>query len=258
MKIVVQIPALNEAASIAGVIKAIPRKIYTENEVLVLVVDDGSTDKTSEVAREVGADFVVRHPVNRGIAKAFKTGVKYGYKIGADIIVNIDADGQFDPEEIPRLIHPIVTNKADVVLGSRFSLDENARKVPMAKRIGNQLVTTTISIISGQRFTDTQCGFRAFSRRAAEELDVLGLFTYTQEMIIDLVSKGFRIREIPIKIRYFEQRKSRVVSSLPKYASKAIGLILLTLLRIHSKSVSLILLCQMSLIIVIYALLFTI
>ncbi len=254
MKIVVIIPALNEAKSIGDVIQKIPRKIHPENEVAVVVVDDGSRDDTSERARESGADLLVKHRINRGIANAFKSGVRTALEIDADIIVNIDADGQFDPHEIFKLVKPIADGEADVVLGTRFGSEEDARRVPIVKRMGNELVTMTVSLLSGQKFTDTQCGFRAISRRAAIEMNVTGLFTYTQEMILDLVKKGFRVKEVPISVRYFANRNSRVVSSLPKYAAKSLGIILFTILRVHRKSIAAVFLVQIVSVLLLYLL----
>jgi len=254
MKIVVIIPALNEATSIGNVIKKIPRKIHPENEVAVIVVDDGSKDNTSEKATENGVDLLVKHRINRGIANAFKSGVRAALGINADIIVNIDADGQFDPHEIFKLVKPIFDGEADVVLGSRFCTEEDAKRVPIVKRMGNALVTMTVSLLSGQKFTDTQCGFRAITRRAALEMNVTGLFTYTQEMILDLVKKGFRVKEVPISVRYFADRSSRVVSSLPKYAAKSFGIIFFTILRVHSKSIAAVFLTQIIFILLLYLL----
>ena len=245
MRIVVIVPSYNESASVGQVVRAIPRFITDNNDVRVIVVDDGSTDETSSVAHSAGADLVFKHKKNRGIAAAFKSGVRLAIQMGADIIVNIDADGQFFPEEIPMIISPILAGEADVVLGSRFADSETIRKIPLSKRIGNQLVTLLVSLMAGTRFTDTQCGFRAFSGRAAKELDVSGLFTYTQEMILDLVAKGFRVKEVPIKVRYFASRSSRVVVSLPRYASKVIGLILITLFRIHKRNIAIMLVVNM-------------
>ncbi len=258
MKIVVIIPALNEAASIGKVIRRIPRKIHPTNEVVVVVVDDGSHDLTSEKAKESGANLIVRHQTNQGIANAFKSGVRAAQAIDADIIVNIDADGQFDPHEIPDLVQPIINNEADLVLGTRFSSEESARRIPLAKRIGNQLVTGAVSFFSGKHFSDTQCGFRAISRTAAKEMGVSGLFTYTQEMILALAKKGFRIKEVPIHVQYYAKRSSRVVSSLPKYAAKSMGIILFTIIRVHRKSIAVVFLLEVLMVLFLSTLFLTI
>lgn len=230
MKIVVLIPAFNEEDNIKRVIEAVPRHIINSNQVLVAVVDDGSLDSTTEASFKAGADYVFRHSSNFGVGQAFKTGIKEALKVGADIIVNIDADGQFDPAEIPRLVLPIVQNEADVVLGSRF-MRKNPKQIPGLKRIGNQIISTLLSIFLGKELSDTQCGFRAISSKAARNLELSGVFTYTQEMIIDLAFRGASIVEVPVKARYFSKRQSRVVKRISTYTLKVIGIIASTFYR---------------------------
>jgi len=139
------IPAYNEEQTIGRVIKEIPRKIDGIDKVKVIVVDDGSTDKTVAIAKEAGADKIVRHPINRGVGVAFSTGLDEALKNGADIIVNLDADGQFNPGDIPKLIKPIIDKESDIVIGSRF-LDKDMRPdMPFMKRIGNNIFTNLIN-----------------------------------------------------------------------------------------------------------------
>jgi glycosyltransferase involved in cell wall biosynthesis len=230
MRVVVTIPAYNEALNIASVIRDIPRTIHENNEVLILVVDDGSEDQTARMARNAGADFVLRHRRNMGVAKAFKTAVRSALTSNPDVIVNIDADGQFNPNEIPKLVSPILLGQADLVLGSRF-VEQNYGNMPVIKQIGNRIISLIVSYVLGTRIHDTQCGFRAFTKEAAQKMRITGLFTYTQEAILDLAFRGLRIREIPICVKYFQKRKSRVVTSVPTYTLKVLGNIAISIAR---------------------------
>lgn len=208
LKVIVMIPAYNEAQTIAKVIHAVPREISGVESVKVMVMDDHSTDNTSEVAKEAGADYIFRQKQNSGLGVNFKKGVEVALKLGADIIVNIDGDGQFNAQDIPKLILPIMNNEADMVTCSRFINPEMTKNMPWAKRWGNKRFSNLISDITGEKFTDTQCGFRAYSREAGLRLNLKGRFTYTQEVFIDLVEKGMRIKEVPCEVQYFEGRKS--------------------------------------------------
>ncbi len=154
-------------------------------------MDDDSYDNTSEAARAAGADVVYRHRQNCGVVNAFASGVTIALHRGADITANIDADGQFDPDEIPQLIAPIVDGKADVVRGSRL-LGRAAESIPTIKRTGNQIVSAIVSVLVGRRIYDTQSRFRAMSRRAAEAMDLMRVFTHTQQMVMNLSLKRMR------------------------------------------------------------------
>ncbi len=230
MRLAVIIPAYNEASKIGTVVASIPRSDPGVDHTEVIVVDDGSDDNTSEAARAAGADVVYRHRQNCGVVNAFASGVTIALHRGADIIVNIDADGQFDPDEIPRLITPIIDGKADVVLGSRL-LGRAADSIPTIKRIGNQIVSAIVSVLVGRRIYDTQCGFRAMSRRAAEAMDLMRVFTYTQQMVMDLSLKRMRIVEMPVSVTYSKKRRSRVVKSIHSYTFKVVGVMLAVILR---------------------------
>ena len=226
MNLIVMIPAYNEEQTIGRVIKEIPRKIDGIDKVKILVVDDGSTDKTVAIAKEAGADKIVRHPINRGVGVAFSTGLDEALKNGADIIVNLDADGQFNPGDIPKLIKPIIDKESDIVIGSRF-LDKDMRPdMPFMKRIGNNIFTNLINKMAKTKLTDTQCGFRALSREVAMNIILFGKFTYTQEVLLDAAKKGFKVKEIPIKVYERENGKSKVVKSWYHYGLKAISIIL--------------------------------
>lgn len=219
------IPAYNEAGSIAKVIKEIPREINGCNDIKILVMDDNSSDNTSEIAKSAGADYIAKNKHNLGLGNNFKKGIETALKLGADIIVNIDADGQFNPKDIVKLTLPIIHNKADMVTCSRFLNPEMTKNMPWIKKWGNRKFTNLVSRITGKRFTDTQCGFRAYSKEAALRLNLKGSFTYTQEVFIDLIEKGMKILEVPCEVRYFGKRKSNVSGNLRKYGFKSLGII---------------------------------
>jgi len=225
MKLIVMIPAYNEEATIASVIKKIPRELKNISEVKILVTDDGSTDKTISVSKKAGADHIVAAHRNQGLGKNFKKGLEACLKLKADIIVNIDADGQFNPLDITKLIKPILSGKADMVTASRFSNSKYAKSVPFMKRIGNWGFSKLVSFVTGERFSDTQCGYRAYTREAALRLNLFGRFTYTQEVFIDLVSKGMTIKAVPLPVKYFAKRKSAISGKLIAYGFKSLGII---------------------------------
>lgn len=225
MKLVVIIPAYNEEITIGNVINTIPKKIEGIDQIEVLVVDDCSKDNTVKLARMAGA-AVVSHPVNKGVGAAFSTGIEKALEMKADIIVNIDADGQFNPLDIPKLVKPILEDKADFVSCSRFKDKNLIPRMSLTKKIGNKFFTRLTSFLTGQKFTDTQCGFRAYSKKAALHLNLFGSFTYTQEAFLDLASKGMRIVELPLKIRGVRQfGRSRVAGNVVSYGFRALSIV---------------------------------
>lgn len=227
MKLLITIPAFNEEKTIAKVIQEIPKEIRGLKEVKILVIDDGSTDKTAEIAKRAGADYILVHKRNLGLAKTFKDGLDFALAIGADIIVNIDADAQYNAKEIPKLIEPILKGEADIVLGNR-QIDK-LDHMPRGKKIGNKIATWVTRKFSGMDIKDAQTGFRAFSREAVMKLNVLGDYTYTQETIIQAVKKGLKIVEVPVEFRKREDN-SRLISSIWSYAKKA-GIIIIRTYR---------------------------
>jgi len=229
MKLVVFIPAFNEEKDIKKVITKIPRKISGIKEIKILVTDDGSTDNTVNEALNAGADKVVSHKRNMGVGAAFMTGVRNAISMNADYVVTLDGDSQFDPSQIPELVIPLINNQSDVVIGSRF-LDGIPEKIPKIKLVGNKIFTKIISWVLGQKFTDTQTGFRAYSREALMAISVVNEFTYTQEVLIDLKFKGFRIEEVPVRDTYYDKRKSRVVKNIFSYSIKALSIIFKSLI----------------------------
>lgn len=228
VNLVVMLPAYNEEKTIGNVISKIPRNCA--DSIKILVIDDGSNDKTAESAVAAGADKIIIHKTNRGLGITFKDGINEALKMGADIIVNIDADGQFNPNDIPKLIRPIIDNKADMVTCSRFKNPKLIPQMPKLKLIGNKIFAKLLNLLLNRNYYDTQCGFRAYSKEAALNLTLFGKYTYTQEVFIDLIKKGFRIIEIPCKVIGQRQGQSRVVKNVFSYGLKA-SLIILRSIR---------------------------
>lgn len=225
MKLVINIPAYNEEEKIAETIGSIPKSFEGVDEIFIQVIDDGSRDRTIEKARKAGANFVHSHRVNRGIGVTFRTSVEKALKNGADIMVNIDADGQFNSADISKLIQPILDGEADMVSADRFSKG-TAINIPWMKNFLNRFAAWTIGRFMGSKICDLTCGFRAYSREALLRLNLPGEFTYTQEVIIDLLGKNLKIKWIPVEVKYFAERKSRVVRSIYRYVNNSFKIIL--------------------------------
>jgi glycosyltransferase involved in cell wall biosynthesis len=222
------IPAYNEEGYIEKTLKEMPSQCEYSDEIMLIVVDDGSSDNTALIAEQY-TKHVVRHGTNKGLGVALESGISYALKNGADIIVNIDADGQFDSNEIEKIIEPIIHANADVVIGDRFSNSrpENMSKI---KYFGNKLMNFLINRIISTKLTDVSCGFRAYSREAALHLNFFGRFTYTQESIINLYYKNFIIKNCPINVRYFKNRQSKISDSIIKYAWRTFKIIIHSIL----------------------------
>lgn len=192
----------------------------------IVVVDDGSTDRTKALALEAGAK-VVSHHENGGVGQSYSTGIHEALSLGADIVVNIDADGQFNAVDIPLLIQPILDGNAELVTASRFKDPSKTPDMSLSRLLGNRLVSLIISLIVGRRFYDVSCGFRACSRDAALHLNLSGTFTYTQEMFLDLAFKGIHMVEVPVVVRGSrEYGQAKISSNLFGYANRAIRIIL--------------------------------
>ncbi len=217
MHLLIVIPCLNEEKYIDKVIDSIPKKFAGVEQFEILVVDDGSVDKTAVIAQGSGAK-VLSHATNFGVGRAFKSGLEYAIKHKFDIMVNIDGDGQFDPSDIHKLIDPIIQGNADFVTASRFLNKAEIKNMPRIKLWGNKQITKLVSRLSGVEFTDVSCGFRAYSRETMLKLNLQGTFTYTQESFLNLAFKNLKIIEVPITVKYFPERRSRVADSIPKYA----------------------------------------
>lgn len=223
MKLVVNIPAYNEEATIAEVIEEIPRSIEGVSEVIVQVVDDGSHDRTAEVARAAGADVIVSHAGNKGLAKTFQDGIEHALLLGADIVVNTDADNHYNQARIPDLIRPILENEADVVIGGRVV--KELKYMPPVNRYLNQLGSKVVSRLLGRGDTlDVSTGFRAYSREAALKLHVFSRHTYTHETLIQSLDQQLTVVEVPIVARRVE-RKSKLIDSIPSHIVRSLVVI---------------------------------
>lgn len=228
MNLIIQLPALNEAASIREVLVSLPKSLAGISSIRIVVVDDGSTDDTATIAESMGA-LVIRHERNRGVGAAFRSGLRHAVSLGADILVTIDADGQFNAEDIAALLQPILAGEADFVSGSRFKDAAKIPVMPSAKIWGNRMIARWLGRMTGQTFYDVSCGFRAYSRAAFLRLDPQGSFTYTHEIFLSLAFAGMRIREIPVTVRGIrEHGESRVANNLFRYGWNAANIILAT------------------------------
>tara|TARA_Y100000310_G_scaffold345466_1_gene465316 strand:- start:26472 stop:27353 length:882 start_codon:yes stop_codon:yes gene_type:complete len=217
MKVIVTIPAYNEEKKLGILINKIHGVMKANRyKYKILVVNDGSKDKTVVIAKKAGA-IVYSHPKNYGLAETFKTEVKKSLDLKTDIIVHIDADGQYLPKEIPKLVNGI-KNGYDLVLGSRFK--GKIEQMPFIKRFGNMAFSRVVSRVTGSKISDSQTGFRAFTKEVAKEISIISNHTYVQEQIIRAVKQKFRIKEVPI---YFAKRngKSKLISNPFEYAAKA-------------------------------------
>lgn len=217
-KIMIYMPALNEEETICNVLNSVPKSICDIEVSELLVINDGSTDNTQKEAIKAGA-IVINHHCNKGVGNAFQTAVNYALKKNTDILVSIDADGQFDVNQIEELVKPIIANKADFSIGNRFD-NKKPLKMPRIKFWGNKQISKIVSFISKTNIKDASCGFRAYSRDCLLSLNLQGDFTYTHETILDLLNKGFRVKQIPVHVIYFEERVSRIANNLFKYAIK--------------------------------------
>jgi glycosyltransferase involved in cell wall biosynthesis len=218
-KLIIQIPCFNEEATLATTIAELPRSVPGIDTVEILVIDDGSLDRTAEVARAAGADWLLRFPTNLGLATAFSAGLDAALKLGADVIVNTDADNQYPGADVPRLVAPILAGEADMVIGDRAPA-QLAHFGPF-KRLLQRLGSWVVRQLSNTTVPDAASGFRAFSRRAALRLNVFTKFTYTHETIVQAGKKHIAIAHVPITPNP-ETRPSRLFSSIPAYLRRSV------------------------------------
>lgn len=222
------LPALNEEATVADVIRRIPREIEGISNIRVIVLDDGSTDATRAESIKAGAE-VISHPSNRGLGVAFRTGTSRALELGADYVVNMDSDGQFDPADIPTLLAPLLDGRTDCVTASRFADKALVPEMNQVKLYGNHMMSWLISKLVGQRYYDVSCGFRAYTQDTLLHMNLQGRFTYTQETFMDLLFKGLRIEEVPVKVLGTRAvGKSRMASSISRYAFRTSKIIFRT------------------------------
>jgi glycosyltransferase involved in cell wall biosynthesis len=225
MKLIIQIPCFNEGETLAIALKELPRKVERIDTVEWLVINDGSTDNTVEVAKANGVDHIVSFAKNQGLAKGFIAGLDACIKLDADIIVNTDGDNQYNADDIPRLIEPILEGTAEIVIGSR-PISEIKHFSPL-KKLLQKLGSWVVRITSRSDIPDAPSGFRAISREAALRLNVFNEYTYTLETIIQAGQKNMAITSVPIRVNK-DLRSSRLVKSIPSYIRRSI----LTIVRI--------------------------
>jgi len=225
MKLIIQIPCYNEEATLGLTLSELPRKLPGIDEIEWLIINDGSLDRTIEVAQACGVDHIVNFKYNQGLAKGFMAGIEASLKAGADIIVNTDADNQYCAADIPKLIAPILEKQAEIVIGAR-PIQETQHFSPIKKFL-QKLGSFVVRLASKTNIPDAPSGFRAMSREAALRLNVFNEYTYTLETIIQAGQRGLAITSVPIRTNGY-LRPSRLVKSIYAYVQHSI----LTIVRI--------------------------
>ena len=218
MKVIVQIPALNEEKTLESVMSSIPRQIDGVEQLDIIVIDDGSTDNTAALARELGATEVIQHRATRGLAEAFRSGVDYAITHGADVLVNTDGDNQYPQDRIPDLIAPILAGRADIVIG-----DRQTDKIPhfsWGKKLLQRVGSWVVNKAAGTKIPDAPSGFRAYSRTALLKLNLVTKFSYTMETILQAGYKRLAIESIPVQTNP-KTRESRLFKSTAEHVFKS-------------------------------------
>jgi glycosyltransferase involved in cell wall biosynthesis len=223
MKLIIQIPCFNEEYALPKALAALPRAVEGFDTVEWLVIDDGSRDRTVELARSLGVDHIVSFNANKGLAVAFQAGIDAALKLGADVIVNTDADNQYQSEDIPKLVAPILERKADVVIGDRQL--KNHSEFSWLKRLLQRLGSSVVRNASRTDIPDTTSGFRAYTRDGALRLNVVSRFTYTLETLIQAGKSDMSVTHVPVRTNP-KIRESRLFSSTWDYVKRSIGTIL--------------------------------
>jgi len=226
-KLIIQIPCYNEEETLPQTVNDIPREIDGIDEVQILVIDDGSTDRTVEVAEEIGVDYVIRNTHNIGLARTFHEGLVTCLSLGADIIVNTDGDNQYKGQDIPKLIAPILKGEAEIVIGDRET-DKIPHFSPLKKRL-QKIGSVAVRMLSDVDVQDPVSGFRAFSREAAMKMNVLSPFSYTIETVIQAGKKHITIKSVPIGTNP-KTRESRLFKSIPKFLERSAS----TMIRMYT------------------------
>lgn len=220
MKLIIQIPCFNEEHTLPQTIADLPRQIEGIDEIETLIIDDGSTDRTIEVAQELGVDHIIRNKINVGLARTFRKGLEECLKLGADIIVNTDGDNQYCGGDIPKLVEPIINGTAELVIG-----DRQTSKIPhfsFVKKILQWMGSATVRKLSGTNVPDAVSGFRAFSREAAIRLNIISPFSYTIETVIQAGKKHMAIASVPVRTNT-KTRDSRLFKSIPKFIERQLS-----------------------------------
>lgn len=217
MKLVIQIPCYNEEQTLPQVLQSLPQKIDGIDEIVKIVINDGSTDNTLKIANDNGADIVISNYANIGLAKSFARGIDKALGIGADIIVNTDGDNQYKGSDIPRLIAPILTKKADIVIGNRHPAE--LKHFSPLKQIFQKIGNIFISKLIGIKIPDAVCGFRAYSREAALRINVYSSFSYTVESLLNAALRGSKIEFIDIEVNK-TLRPSRLAAGISEFVMR--------------------------------------
>lgn len=223
MKLIIQIPCYNEAQTLPQTVADIPRSIEGIDQVEILIIDDGSTDKTIEVAKKIGVDHIVRNSKNRGLARTFKAGIDACLRLGADIIVNTDGDNQYMGQDIPKLIEPILENNADIVVGDRQT--DKVAHFSASKKKMQKLGSLVVRQLSETSVPDTVSGFRAFKRDAAMQMNIVSPFSYTIETVIQAGKKHLAVESVPIRTNP-KTRESRLFKSIPSFIKNQMATII--------------------------------
>ncbi|MEJ2402605.1 MAG: glycosyltransferase family 2 protein [Xanthomonadales bacterium] len=227
MKVIVQIPCFNEEATLPQTVADIPRQIEGVDTVEVLIIDDGSTDRTVEVAREIGVDHIVINKRNQGLAASFRNGLDMSLKLGADIVVNTDGDNQYAGWDIPKLIAPILDGTADIVIGDRQT--DRIEHFSKGKKVLQKLGSGLVRSLSGTEVPDAVSGFRAYSRDAALQMNIVSSFSYTIETVIQAGTKQLAVTSVPVETNA-KTRESRLFSSIPRFIQRQVD----TIVRMYS------------------------
>lgn len=227
MKLIVQIPCYNEEQTLPLTVKDIPRQIDRVDQVEILIIDDGSTDRTVQIAKEIGVDHIVKNTRNKGLSRTFLSGLSASLRFGADIIVNTDGDNQYKGQDIPKLIAPILKGQADIVIG-----DRQTDKIPhfsASKKKLQKIGSWVVRRLSGTDVPDAVSGFRAFSREAAMQMNIVSPYSYTIETVIQAGKKYLAVTSVPIGTNP-KTRESRLFKSIPKFLERSMT----TMIRMYT------------------------
>lgn len=227
MKLIVQIPCFNEEGTLAETVADIPRQIDGIDEVEILIIDDGSTDRTVDIAREVGVDHIVRNKRNMGLARTFRNGLDACLRLGADIIVNTDGDNQYYGGDIAKLVQPVLAGEADIVVGDRQT--QEVEHFSPLKKLLQRAGSGAVRNLSTLDIPDAVSGFRAISREAALRINIVSTFSYTTEMLIQAGKKQMAVTAVPVQTNP-KTRDSRLFSNIPKFIERQVT----TMIRMYA------------------------
>lgn len=231
IKLIVQIPCLNEEATLPRVLDDIPSRIDGIDVIEILVIDDGSKDNTSQIARDHGVKHILRHCRNRGLAASFSNGIAFALDHGADIIINTDGDHQYPGRYMHQLVAPILSGQADIVVGDRRPhLDSRA---PLLKRLLYRIGSRVVSVLANENLPDPVSGYRSFSREAANRIHIVTAYSYTIESLVQAAQKGIAIAHVPIETND-KLRESRLFSSIPRFVVRSAATLLRVSFMYHS------------------------